>query len=300
MDELEIVRWVRERSRAHPAVLTGVGDDMAVIAAPAGQFLLSSDLLLDGVHFNSNDYTFVQIGRKAVARALSDCAAMAVRPVAALVSVAFPKDMPWSKLKDLFEGMHKVAEEFGAGIAGGDTARWDAPLAIDITITAEAYPGITPVKRSGAKINDSIYITGSLGGSILGKHISFNPKIAEAYAIATRLGGDLHAMIDISDGLALDLWRMCEASQIGALLDEPALQSVISAEARQRAARDEIDALQHALSDGEDYELLLAVAASADVGELPLTPIGRMVSRGLNLTGLNGKVEPLQPQGFVH
>ncbi len=273
---------------------------MAVIAAPAGQFLLSSDLLLDGVHFDSNVHAFRQIGRKAVARVLSDCAAMAVRPVAVLVSVALPKNMPWSNVKDLFEGMHAVAEEFGAGIAGGDTARWGSPLAIDITMTAEAYPEIAPVKRSGAKINDALYTTGPLGGSILGRHMAFCPRVAEALTMATRLGSDLHAMIDISDGLALDLWRMCEASQVGALLDESALQSVISAEARQCAARDGIDALQHALNDGEDYELLLAVTPSATVEGLELRPVGRIVSSGLTLTRLDGKTEQLKPEGFVH
>lgn len=300
MDELEIVEWVRERSRPHPAVLTGVGDDMAVIAAPAGQFLLSTDLLLDGVHFDSKVHTFTQIGRKAVARVLSDCAAMAVRPAALLVSVALPTDMPWSNVKDLFESMHAIAEEFGAGIAGGDTARWGAPLAIDVTVTAEAYPGIAPVKRSGAKINDAIYTTGPLGGSIRGRHMAFCPRVAEALTIATRLGNDLHAMIDISDGLALDLWRMCEASQVGALLDESALQSVISNEARQCEPRDGVDALQHALNDGEDYELLLAVAPSADVDGLQLNSIGRIVASGLTLTRLDGKAETLLPRGYVH
>lgn len=298
--ELEIIEWVRERSRAHSHILTGVGDDMAVIAAPAQQILLSSDLLLDGVHFDSKIHTPAQIGRKAVNRALSDCAAMAVKPVAVLISVALPENMGASAIKELLEAMHLAAEHFGAGVAGGDTARWNAPLAIDISITAEPYPGLAPVQRNSAKVNDSIYVTGPLGGSILHKHFSFTPRIPEALALASRLVGDLHAMIDISDGLSLDLWRICEASGVGALLDESALEAAISSDARECSEKDGIAALKHALSDGEDYELLLAVAPTADVGGLHLTPIGRIVGSDMNLTRLDGKVEPLRPRGYMH
>lgn len=300
MNELEMVEWVRRRSRTHSSILTGVGDDMAVIAAPARQFLLSSDMLLDGVHFDSTIHTFRQIGRKAVTRTLSDCAAMAVQPTAVLVSVALPKDMPSPSVEELFEAMHVVAEQFGAGVAGGDTARWNAPLAIDITIAAEPFPGIAPIMRNSAKVNDLLFTTGQLGGSMLGKHLAFVPRIQEAHVIATRLGGDLHAMIDISDGLALDLWRICEASGVGAMLNESSLTNVISADARKCAAKDGVDCLRHVLSDGEDYELLLAVGPSVDTAGLPLIPIGRITASGLELTRLDGKVEPLQPKGYVH
>lgn len=300
MNELEIVEWVRGRARAHSSVITGVGDDMAVIAAPGRQFLLSSDLLLDGVHFDSNIHSYPQIGRKAVSRALSDCAAMAVGPTAILISAALPKSINSTDVKALFEAMHAVAEEFGAAVAGGDTSRWNAPLAIDISIAAHPFPGIVPIKRTGAKVNDLIYVTGLLGGSILGKHITFSPKIQEARQIAAQLGDDLHAMIDISDGLALDLWRICEASGVGAQLDESALDKVISPEARRCAAKDGIDALHHALSDGEDYELLVAVAPMADTTGLPLVPIGRIVCSGLALVRLHGQCETLEPKGYVH
>jgi thiamine-monophosphate kinase len=225
---------------------------------------------------------------------------MAVQPTVVLISVALPKSMTSPNVEELFEAMHVVAEEFGAGVAGGDTARWDAPLAIDISIAAEPYPGITPIKRDGARIDDLICTTGPLGGSILGKHFTFVPRIRESQAIAARLGGNLHAMIDLSDGLALDLWRMCEASGVGALLDENALSNVMSSNARQCAAKDGLDCLHHVLSDGEDYELLLALAPTAGITGLPLTPIGRIVSSGLGLIRLNGRVEPLSPKGYMH
>jgi thiamine-monophosphate kinase len=203
-------------------------------------------------------------------------------------------------VEELFEAMHVIAEEFGAGVAGGDTARWDSPLAIDISIAAEPYPGITPIQRNGARINDLVCTTGPLGGSILGKHIDFVPRIRESHTMAARLGDNLHAMIDLSDGLALDLWRMCEASNVGVLLDQSLLVNVTSEAAHDCTQKDGVDVLQHVLSDGEDYELLLAIAPSADVTELPLIPIGRIACSGLGLIRLNGTVEPLQPRGYVH
>ncbi len=300
MNELEIVEWARNRARAHSSILAGIGDDMAVIAAPGSQILLSSDLLLDGVHFDSKIHTPAQIGRKAVARALSDCAAMAVQPVAVLVSVALPKEMSAAQVRDLFEAMNIAAEEFGAGIAGGDTARWKAPLAIDICISAQPYPGIEPARRGGAQLHDILYVTGELGGSILGRHLTFVPRIHEARDIAARLGGSLHAMMDISDGLALDLWRMCEASSLGATLEESLLAKLVSRDAHTCTARDGVAALQHALFDGEDYELLLSVAPTADIRGVPIFPIGRIDRSNLHLKRINGSIEPLQPRGFVH
>jgi len=300
MDELEIIEWVRARSRTHSSIRLGVGDDMAVIEAGAECFLVSTDLLLDQVHFDSQIHSPTQIGRKAIARALSDCAAMAVRPVAVLISVALPKSLQGSGIRELFEGMWNTATEFGAVIVGGDTARWDNPLAIDVAVTGEPYSGIAPVRRSGARVGDVIYSTGRLGGSILGKHLAFTPRIDEARALASQLGGNLHAMIDISDGLALDLWRLCKESGVGALLDEALMLDAISDDALTRAQKDGISALQHALSDGEDYELLVTVDPAAKTSSLPMLPLGRIVGSGLSMTRLNGVVEALEPKGFVH
>ena len=300
MNELEIVEWVRRRSRTHFAIVTGVGDDMAVLRASGSQILLSSDLLLDGVHFISKDHSFLRIGRKAVARALSDCAAMAVNPTALLVSAALPSALESTSVEELFEGIHRAADQFGAGIAGGDTAKWEGPLAIDIAVLAEPFPGIAPVLRNGAKVGDRVCITGSLGGSILGKHLDFVPRIREAKIIAQTLGEYLHAMMDISDGLTLDLWRMCEASGVGAKLDEILLQGVISDDARRSSAGDGKSALEHAMTDGEDYELLVAVAPQADLRELELSPIGTIVKEGLQFQWRDSGVEVLRPGGWIH
>src|SRR3990172_2001080 len=134
---------------------------------------------------------------------------MAVHPIAAVASVILPHIMDLATAKELFEGVFRGAAEFEVPVVGGDTARWDHPLAIDVTVLAEPFSGVEPITRSGARVGDHIYVTGVLGGSLLGRHMNFIPRITEAKLLAEQLGANLHAMIDISDGLLLDLWRVC-------------------------------------------------------------------------------------------
>ncbi len=299
-DELEFVDWLVQRSRSHEAVELGIGDDMAVVRIGGGRLLVSCDLLLDGVHFDSKKHALRGIGRKALACSLSDCAAMAANPVAAVVSVALPGNMPLSEAKAVFEGLFAFAEEFQIAIVGGDTTRWPQPLAIDVAIVAEPYPKLAPVTRSGARAGDRLFVTGPLGGSILGHHLEFIPRISEARCLAEQLQDRLHAMMDISDGLSLDLWRMCQASGVGAELDEAMLSAVISDAARELAEEDGRTALEHALTDGEDFELLLAVADEAPVTEVPIFPVGQMRPRDFTIRRPDGRVDALEPRGFVH
>jgi len=299
-DELEFVEWLRGRCQNTPAVKLGVGDDMAVLEMRVGHILVGSDMLLDGVHFDTNRHTFRQIGRKAVACSLSDCAAMAVEPVAATVSVSLPADCTLSDAKKLYNGALDIADEYDLAIVGGDTTSWKHPLAIDVAVVAAPYEGIEPVTRSGARAGDALFVTGHLGGSLLGRHLTFAPRVREARALAQTLGARLHAMLDISDGLALDLWRMCQSSQVGAALDEPLLANVISEDAWRAATADGVAALDHALTDGEDFELLLAVCG--EIAHLPvaLYPIGRITETDLVVRRTDGSVEPLEPRGYVH
>jgi thiamine-monophosphate kinase len=300
MNELEIVEWMRRRSRIHSTVVTGIGDDMAVLAPRGSGILLSSDLLLEGVHFRARQHAWSSVGRKAVARVLSDCAAMAVRPVAILFSVALSRSLASSDVRELLEGMSAMAEQFDAAVVGGDTARWDGPLAIDVSVMAEPFPGIAPLRRSGVRPGDRFMVTGTLGGSIRRKHIEFVPRIFEARQIAERLGGRLHALMDLSDGLGLDLQRMCEASGAGAVLDEELLDRVVSEDAKWCAAADGKPLVEHALADGEDYELLAAVAADAEIAGLGLAPIGVATDEGLAIRRRDGGIEPLVARGWVH
>jgi thiamine-monophosphate kinase len=229
---------------------------------------------------------------------------MAVRPIAATVSVALSDDMGIDEAKQLFGGMRTIAEEFACDIVGGDTTRWGHPLAIDVCMVAGAYPGVKPVRRSGARPGDFLAVTGCLGGSLRGRHLTFTPRVREARRLAETLGTRLHALMDISDGLSLDLFRMCEASGTGAELYEEALDDVISDDARAAADDDGRSPLAHALEDGEDFELLAAVAPEAAttdrLDELDLRRVGVVTENGFVLRGSSGRAVPLEPRGYDH
>ncbi len=298
--ELELIDWLRQRQGPARSVALGIGDDMAVVHSDAMFHAVSSDMLLDGVHFDTKTQDLSMIGRKAVACCLSDCAAMAVRPVSATISIALPNSMNLREVKTLFDGMFAISEEFDLAIVGGDTTRWQHPMAIDIAIHAEPFPTIDPITRAGAREGDRVYVTGKLGGSGLRRHLSFTPRVHEARKLAECLGSSLHAMIDISDGLCLDLWRLCQASRVGAIVEEGLALLVIHDDAKEAADADERTALEHALHDGEDFELLLAVDANRDVRIDQATPIGHIANSGLSFSKLDGSVTTLEPKGYVH
>ncbi|HNQ24723.1 MAG TPA: thiamine-phosphate kinase [Phycisphaerae bacterium] len=298
--ELEFVEWLRGRQPSNPVIKLGIGDDMAVLASPAGLLLFASDMLLDGVHFDTTTQPLELIGRKAVACNLSDCAAMAVRPLAATVSLAVPSQFSLADGQRLWAGMAEMAAEFDLALVGGDTTSWTHPLAIDVAITAVPFPGVAPVTRAGARPGDRLYVTGPLGGSLAGKHLSFRPRVYEAGSLANALGPRLRAMMDISDGLALDLSRMCAASGTGATLDAQSLDHAVSEAARRLAAQDGRTPLDHLLHDGEDFELLLAVEGEAIVPDVQLWELGAMTESQLLLREPDGRLAPLEPAGYLH
>lgn len=300
-NELDFVAWLTEQQPVNRRVGLGIGDDMAVLLPDEGLSLLSSDMLLDGVHFDTTIHRPEQIGRKAIACCLSDCAAMAVNPVAATVSLALPKTCELSWMKQLFTGMLEMASSFEVAIVGGDTTAWAGRLAIDVCISAMPWPGVDPISRCGARAGDELYVTGKLGGSLRGRHMTFTPRIHEARRIAESLGANLHAMMDISDGLSLDCWRLCQASDVGCMLDERLLKATIHTDAQQASRDDGQPAISHALCDGEDFELLLAGRAD-DFVELPIIAIGVVTesSKGMTMKQLDGSSQTLRPKGFVH
>lgn len=303
-DELQLVEWLRAQQKYDPLVALGIGDDMAVLAPPRGFILVASDMVLDGVHFDSRRDDMAAIGRKALACNLSDCAGMAVRPLAATVSLALPRAMALEQVQELYRGMFALRDEFDVSIVGGDTTRWDHPLAIDVAITATAYEGIDPVTRYGAKSGDRLWVTGKLGGSMAsGRHLSFTPRVREARQLAATLGVHLHALMDISDGLSLDWWRMGQASGVGAVLNETELRAVIHEDVLScdnRLHPVTSSAMEHALSDGEDFELLLAADPQADVTALNLLPIGEVTASGFQMRRIDGSCTALEPRGYVH
>lgn len=303
--ENELLRWLAERIPTHPRVSIGPGDDAALIRLGAsGETLVTVDTISDGVDFHLHSTSPRRIGHKALAINLSDIAAMAGRPTAAVVALALPKQNAMSLAHELYEGLLPLAERYGVAIAGGDLQTWDGPLVISMTLLGEPSAG-GPLTRRGARPGDLVVVTGAFGGSILGKHLDFEPRVAEAMLLHERYR--LHAGMDVSDGLSLDLSRMCEASGCGAEID---LRRVpVSDAARQLAAdgANAVSALEHALGDGEDFELLLAVPPDEAARMLreqplatPLTAIGKLVEEpGHWALEASGR-RPLVPRGYEH
>ena len=233
-----------------PRVLVGPGDDCAVVAGEGrGRIgLLKTDCLVEGVHYLP-DTPPRRVGRKAVARVLSDFAAMGgARDINLLVTLALPPDRPVRWVEELYRGMDKLAVEFGALVVGGETSSVPsgAPAVISVAASADSERNRL-VLRDGARTGDELLVTGRLGGSLAGRHLTFTPRLVEADWLTSRFR--LRAMMDLSDGLAMDLPRLARASQCGFHLERDALP-------RSRGAT-----IEQALGDGEDYELLFAVTA---------------------------------------
>jgi thiamine-monophosphate kinase len=300
--EFDYIAWLRSRTAGHPRVPLGPGDDCAVVSTTPGvPWLVTTDMLMEGSHFVLADAGPRRVGRKAMAVNLSDIAAMGGRPVAAVVSVALPRADTQQLAEELYQGMRLLADAFGTAIVGGDTNTWDGALVIALTLFGEPGPQ-GPIRRSGALPSDWLFVTGPLGGSLLGKHLDFTPRVREALALQE--GVRLHAMIDISDGLAADVNHLCEESRCGATLRAESIP--VSDAARQM--NDRHSPLEHALADGEDFELAFAVAA--DDGErllrtqpvhgITLYHVGEFVkSPGMTLIE-NGQRRALPPTGYIH
>src|SRR5262245_57682608 len=176
--EAEFVKWLSSQQKSSGLVQRAAGDDLAILSWPANDLLLvGCDQVLDGVHFDSSVHPPRAIGRKAMNRNLSDCAAMACLPAAALVSVALPKGRDVEYAKELYLGIREAGDKFNCSIVGGETGTWDGKLAVTVTILARSVPGRSPLTRSGARADDFIYVTGTLGGSLLGRHMSFVPRV---------------------------------------------------------------------------------------------------------------------------
>jgi thiamine-monophosphate kinase len=277
------------------------GDDMASIESGAERLLWTVDMLQEGVDFDAGTHGWGAIGRKAMAVNLSDCAAMAVEPVAALAAVALSGKLSMDDALELFRGAHACGLEYGCSIVGGDTNSWDGPTVISITVAARVPAGRAPIRRDGARPGDRIWVSGPVGGSILGRHLTFEPRVPLALEVARELHP--HALIDISDGLILDLSRIAEASGCGAVLWPAALEAAIHPDAVRLSERDGVTPREHALYDGEDFELIVVLAADADTvrcGELGLLPIGEIQARaGIWLDGPDSGA-PIEVRGWEH
>lgn len=283
--------FTRTRSlvEAFPQVLLGPGDDCAVVDANEGSpILLKVDQVIEHRHFTSQT-PFELIARKALARPLSDIAAMAGSPVAALAACILPRRFSQDKATELFDALHHAAVGLGLPIVGGDVAtsgNADAPIALSISLIGRVHPRRGPVRRDTAAAGDFVYVTGAIGDTYHadptdqhpfpggGHHLTFTPRLREAAWLAEGLDDDLHAMMDISDGLGLDAARLARASGVRIELDA----SSIPLRTPSRGPR-------QSLADGEDYELLFTAAAGATLPRTiaslgtPITRIG-VVTQG--------------------
>jgi thiamine-monophosphate kinase len=292
---IERLRRLLPRGRG---VVAGIGDDCAVVRAGRGRLLLlKTDAVVEGVHFDKRA-TPHQIGWKAMARALSDIAAMAGRPRWALVTAGLREDTAARTIAGIYRGLAAAAGRFGARIVGGETVRAPGPFWLSVALAGEVEPRHLRL-RSGARAGDAIFVTGTLGGSIQGKHLAFTPRIREAQWLVRH--APVRAMIDISDGLARDLGHLCRASRVGATLSAPAIPMSPPAGG----------CLQRALDDGEDFELLFTTPAAAAgkllsawrqaFPELRLTRIGAITRGGGILLGDElGHTRKLHESGYDH
>jgi len=304
--ERDFIAWLRERLPPHPLLELGPGDDAAVLRGGDGhRCVVSVDMLTDGVDFELDRHDPRRAGRKCLAVNLSDLAAMASRPLAAVVALCLPRQGGLELAQRLYEGMIPLAQQYDVAIAGGDTNSWDGPLAVSVTVLGAVAPR-GPLRRGGARPGDRILVTGRFGGSILGRHLDFEPRVHEALALHEAY--QLHAGIDTSDGLSLDLARLVEESGCGAVVHTRCVP--VSDDARRLAAQlaDGSTPLDHALGDGEDFELILAAPPDeaermlADRPlETPLTDIGEVIAEpGLWQAAAGGGRTPLAVRGWEH
>jgi thiamine-monophosphate kinase len=310
--EFGYIRWIRDQQRTAATglpllaggarVTVGPGDDCAVLDLPgaeaSGPLLITTDMLLEGAHFERPAATPEQIGYKLAAVSYSDIAAMGGLPLVVVAAVGFDP-APDEELKaGLIAGINRAGEAVGAQLIGGDVTAWRTPpppvsggrLALSLTAIG-TMAGLRPVLRSGARPGDVIVVTGELGGSLLGRHLTPVPRVAVGRFLAER--GGTTAMIDVSDGIASDLGHI--ASESGVSVQIEAGLVPISPAARQAAARDGRPALDHALSDGEDFELLATISPAAAADLPPVAPDGTRLTR----IGMVNAPTPAAPAGSI-
>lgn len=286
-----------------PGVSIGIGDDGAVVRTSM-RTVVACDPVVEDVHFTRADRLEL-VGRKAINRNLSDLAAMGAAPTYLLVSLLLPAWLTDRLRDELLRGIRKAAVAGACSVVGGDVAT--SPGGLVVTVTALGTAPRRPLRRDGLRVGDTLHITGPLGGSRLGRHLSFAPRIAEGQWLAAQRS--VAAGIDISDGLLLDLDTVLRASShsgspgLGAVLDAAAIP--ISKAAHQLAETSGRSALSHALSDGEDHELLFGLRGPLSV-EGPITartrrPIGVVTAvPGIQLCGPDGQLEECRPEGYQH
>lgn len=290
------------------SVVTGSGDDCAVLdlGLPDKLLLFKTDAIVEGIHFKS-DATPEKIGHKALARCLSDIAAMAGTPTAALITIALPKTFDAAFIEAIYSGINNIARKHDVAIAGGETTTNPERILISVAMIGLAPRG-KAVLRSGAEAGDAIFVTGELGGSLASRHLEFEPRLAEARWLTEHFA--IHAMIDLSDGLAGDLRHILKASRVGAELLTTSIPISRAAKLASKAESSAKPPLLAALTDGEDFELLFTIASKDAIPvldawkkqfpEIALTCIGKITKgEGITLRDKTG-ARRLSAHGYEH
>ncbi len=292
MRETGIVDLIRKLAAKGPhakSISLGIGDDCAILQPHSKEELVfTTDLALEGRHFEIETHTAADVGHKALARSLSDLAAMGSEPVFCLVSLALPAAMTSRWIPNFYKGLLALASRYKVTLAGGDLSRFDK-IVVDVMCCGRVPKGKAMLRRN-ARPGDSIYVTGELGSLALGfasrRHRRPEPRI-EAGVALRKLG--VKAAMDLSDGLSFDLRRLCRESNVSAELtgDLPVARGAT---------------LDEALHGGEDYELLFTAPARkkipARISELPVTRIGSIADGPAGRVRMNGRL--LEPKGFDH
>ncbi|UFS71583.1 thiamine-phosphate kinase [Geomonas sp. RF6] len=317
LGEFGLIDRIAARAHTGPGVLLGIGDDCAGLAPTPGTVtLITSDMLLEGVHFDLSFTDPRTLGRKSLAVNLSDVASMGGVPRQFLLGIALPKEASLEFMDPFVFGMLEMAERYGAVLVGGDTCSSKGGVAISITALGEQIPGRI-LKRSGAAAGDLVFVTGTVGdaaaglaqlrrgersGRLVQRQLDPTPRVEAGVALAE--GGVVSAMIDVSDGVLADLGHICDLSAVGARLELSRLP--LSGEYRAFCGDDPYSL---ALSGGEDYELLFTapsahereVLAIVEGVGLSCTVIGEIVEgKGIELVGPGGEPYAVSGKGFDH
>jgi thiamine-monophosphate kinase len=308
MNEFELIAKLTKALPANENVVVGAGDDCAVLdlGVPEKLVLFKTDAVVEGIHF-TRETPPEKIGRKALARCLSDIAAMAGTPTAALVTIALPNNFDADFVTKIYDGLNALAEKFGVAVVGGETTTNPERILISIALLGTVPRGKL-ILRSGAKVGDAIFVTGELGGALAEKHLSFGPRLAEARWLAEKFS--LHAMLDVSDGLGGDLRHILNASKVGAEILKSAVPVSRAAKLAARKSSSAKPAFVAALTDGEDFELLFTIASKDAVKlldtwkkkfpELRLSCIGKIVAGdGILIRDKSGS-HKFNAHGYVH
>ena len=295
-------------------VVTGIGDDCAVLRVPTGhELLVTTDFSLEGVHFRREWHPPESVGHRCLARGLSDIAAMGGEPIAAFLSLALPRKLPQTWVDHFMKGLLSLARQFAVPLAGGDTAQSLSGILADIVVLGSVPKG-KAILRSGARPGDRIYVTGTLGGSAAVLNLLFSkrkklapkrfpahffpgPRIQQGRVLRGK--NIASSMIDISDGLSTDLNHICEESGVGAEILVHAIPRALLGSPPKPVE------LDFALHGGEDYELLFTARPArrvpSHISGVPITCIGEITRRKqISLINKAGARSPLEPGGWQH